>query len=174
MLTEKILFKESLVHTKYDGDTDIINKHIEHILLFDKGRAGSYKGGYQSNDITFGFQELCFFVRDHALQIADNLVFGNFWLNINKGTDFNTEHIHELNGVSAVYYHKVCCDKCPIYFKHLCPMIVENTPSFQPTSGDIVYFPSYLPHGVQGCGNPEHERITIAFNFGVSKWGLMK
>ena len=140
MLTEKILFKDSAYLTKYEGDKNIIDKHIEHILLFDKGRKGSNEGGY--------------------------------WLNINKGNDFNHEHIHELNGASAVYYHKVCCDKAPIVFKHLIPQIIENTVDYIPQEGDIIFFPSYLPHGVRACGNPEHERISFAINFKINKQSL--
>ena len=41
MLTEKILFKESAYVAKYEGDKNIIDKHVEHILLFDKGRVSS-------------------------------------------------------------------------------------------------------------------------------------
>ncbi len=169
MVTEKILFKESLFHTKYMGNIDVIDKHIEHILFFDKGRHGSNKGGYQSHDITFGFQELISFMQTSAKQISEDLVFENFWLNINKGTDYNSEHIHELNGASAVYYHKVCCDQCPIFFKHLCPHVVLDTAKVSPKEQDIVFFPSYLPHGVESCGNPEHKRISLAFNFKFHK-----
>lgn len=165
MITEKILFKESLFHTSYPGDLEIINKHIEHILLFDEGRYGSNEGGFQSNNISFGFKELITFMQGCVDKLGNGLVFSNFWLNINKGTHHNSEHIHELNGLSAVYYHKVCCDKCPIYFRHLCPHVVLDEASFSPKNQDIVIFPSYLPHGVKKCGHSDHERISIAFNF---------
>ena len=36
MLTEKILFKESAYITKYEGDKNIIDKHIEHIYFLIK------------------------------------------------------------------------------------------------------------------------------------------
>ena len=172
MFTEKILFKESAYITKYEGDKNIIDKHIEHILLFDKGRKGSNEGGYQSHDITFGFNELLTFTQKCAVELGPSLMLANFWLNINKGNDFNREHIHELNGASAVYYHKVCCDKAPICFKHLVPQIIENTVEYIPQEGDIIFFPSYLPHGVRACGNPEHERISFAFNFKINKHSL--
>ena len=89
MLTEKILFKESAYLTKYEGDKNIIDKHIEHILLFDKGRKGSNEGGYQSHDITFGFNELLTFTQKCAVELGPSLMLANFWLNINKGNDFN-------------------------------------------------------------------------------------
>lgn len=165
MITEEILFKESLFHTKYDGDIDVINKHIEHILFFDKGRQRTNRGGYQSHDITFGFQELLSFLEIHLKQINQKLRLSNFWLNINKGTCYNVEHIHELEGMSVVYYHKVCCDHSPIYFKHLCPQLVTGTEKFFPKNQDIIIFPSYMPHGVEACQHEEHERISFAFNY---------
>ena len=168
MLTEKILFKESMYHTKYTGDRNVIDKHIEHILFFDKGRVSSNNGGYQSHDITFGFKELIEFSQKCLEELKGGMTFGNFWLNINKGNDFNHEHIHELTGASAVYYHKTCCDKAPIYFKHLVPQIIENTVEFIPQEGDIIFFPSYLPHGVRACGDLNHERVSIAMNFNDS------
>ncbi len=172
MFTEQILFKESLFHTKYTGNTAIIDKHIEHILFFDKGRQGSNEGGFQSKDITFGFEELLTFAQKCAQQLEPSFILGNFWLNVNKGNNYNSEHIHELNGASAVYYHKVCCDKCPIYFKHLCSQVVLGTPKFYPKNGDLIFFPAYLPHGVEGCNNPEHERISLALNFKINKHSL--
>ena len=172
MITEEILFKESLFHTKYTGSIDVIDKHIEHILFFDKGRQGSNEGGFQSKDITFGFEELLTFTQKCAQELEPSLVLANFWLNVNKGNNYNSEHIHELNGASAVYYHKVCCDKCPIYFKHLCSQVVLGTPKFYPKNGDLIFFPSYLPHGAEGCNNPEHERISFALNFKINKASL--
>lgn len=165
MITEKILFKESLFHMKYKGDIDTINKHIEHILFFDKGRQKTNQGGFQSHDITFGFQELLSFLEINLKQFSKKLKLSNFWLNINKGNDYNLEHIHELDGVSVVYYHQVCCDKSPIYFKHLCPQLVTDTEKFYPKDQDIIVFPSYLPHGVESCGHQEHKRISFAFNY---------
>ena len=90
---------------------------------------------------------------------------GNFWLNVNKGNHYNDEHIHGLVGMSVVYYHKTCCNKTPIYFKHLVPAVVENVVEFSPMDGDIIFFPSHLTHGVRACGNADHERISIAMNF---------
>jgi hypothetical protein len=165
MLTEKILFKESAYVTKYEGDKNIIDKHVEHILLFDKGRVSSNQGGYQSHDITFGFQELIQFAQMCLTKLEYSFTFGNFWLNVNKGNHYNDEHIHGLTGMSAVYYHKTCCDKTPIYFKHLVPAIVETTVEFSPNDGDIIFFPSHITHGVKACGNVDHERISIAMNF---------
>ena len=57
-MIEKVIRKESIYLNDYTGDTDIIQKHIDHILTFDKGRVVSNRGGYQSNNITFGFDDI--------------------------------------------------------------------------------------------------------------------
>lgn len=169
MIEEHIILKESLFKVKYSGNLEIIDKHIEHILTFDQGRKGSNKGGYQSHDITFGFQELLTFIKNAMQSIDNETVFSNFWLNINKGNSFNNTHVHSLHGWSCVYYHKVCCDKTPIYFENLVPRIQVNQSRFVPTNQDIVFFRSYIPHGVDCCKNQDHERVSFAFNFNLTR-----
>lgn len=164
-MIEEVIRKESVFRTIYPGDTEIINKHIKHILEYDKGRIKSNKGGYQSNDITFGFEELIAFIKQSLIDINIKAVFSNFWLNINNGNDYNLAHIHELDHVSIVYYHKVCCENTPIVFSDMVPHIRHWTYNIVPKQGELLMFDADMPHSVSACGNPNHQRISIAFNF---------
>lgn len=160
------LYREVVYSNKYEGDTSIIDKHIEHLLLFDKGRTVSNIGGYQSNFITFGFYDLIEFMVNSINQVSPAKVkLNSFWLNINKGTDSNNVHNHGQSGWSAVYYHKVCCDKSPIVFHHYVPAIKCTTWPISPQNQECLFFDMSVPHSVKACGNAEHERVSIAFNF---------
>ena len=161
------IFKETISVKKFNGNLDIINKHIQHIVEYDPGRKISNVGGYQSNNITFGFKELIDQAYDGTkeLGIKSNLV--NFWLNINTGDNYNNCHIHPTDSISVVYYHQVCCEECPIKFTHLVPQIKTNYYELRPKNQDMLFFSGTIPHSVKGCGNKEHTRISIAFNFAI-------
>jgi len=165
MLEEEIIFKQTLLKTQFKGDTNIIDLHIKHILEFDEGRVKSNIGGYQSNDITFGFQELITFVFECFKEYNSNVILDNFWLNINKGTHFNKAHIHASNTWSVVYYHRVCCEKAALYFETLTPTLNNEPKQFFPKNQEIYFFDGLLPHGTVPCEQESHERISIAFNF---------
>lgn len=160
-----IINQECFYTNVYDGDSNIIQKHIEHILDFDKGRNVTNVGGYQSNDISFGFHDLIQFALKSFSLIKEPVRLDNFWININKGQDSNISHIHSTTGWSAVYYHKTCCDKSTLQFQHLVPTLVDVKCEYIPKEKTMVFFNSNIPHLVNCCGNLEHERVSIAFNF---------
>lgn len=164
-MIEQEIYKESIFINSYLGDSDIIQKHINHILEFDKGTQISNKGGYHSGNISFGFYDLINFATSSLSSIGENVSLSNFWININKGEDENISHIHAMDTWSAVYYHKVCCEKCTINFHHLVPTIVPNVFSHIPKEKTMVFFKSDKPHSVSPCNQANHERISIAFNF---------
>jgi hypothetical protein len=164
-MNEEIIYKQSIYRLMYPGDKDVIDKHNKHILEFDKGRVISNIGGYQSHDITFGYSDLIEYIKKALSTFELEMVFRNMWINVNKGTDYNLPHVHELNGVSAVYYHKMCCDKAPIIFQDVMPEVRQWKYEVTPKEGEILLFDSFIPHSVRGCGNPDHQRISIAFNF---------
>ena len=172
MLEEVLINKQSFYKTKYTGNLEIINKHINHILEFDKGRQKTNIGGYQSNFINFGFEELINFTGMAISKILeqDNLQphLDCFWLNINNGTHYNTAHIHSIHLMSCVYYHKVCCDKSPLVFTSIVPTIDTHEKKFIPQNQDLIFFDGIYPHRVDGCGHNDHERISIAFNYSYS------
>ena len=162
----KNVIREDCFYTNtYQGDSEIIQKHINHILEFDKGRVKTNRGGYQSNDITFGFDDLIKFSFDSLKAIGHPVILQNFWLNINDGYSYNDSHIHCNDGWSAVYYHKTCCEKATLEFHHLVPTIIDYDYRYAPIEKTMVFFKSYLPHSVNACNCQNHERISIAFNF---------
>lgn len=161
------IFKETVWVKKFNGNLDIITKHAQHIVEFDSGRNKSNVGGYQSNDITFGFQELIDQAYNGVKELKNNnrVNLVNFWLNINTGDNYNNTHIHATDFISVVYYHKVCCKDCPIRFTHLVPQLKKEWFDIIPQNQDMLFFSGILPHSVKGCGNKDHTRISIAFNF---------
>ena len=164
-MIEEIIHKQSVYRTNYTGDTQIIDKHIDHILEFDKGRIKSNKGGYQSHDITFGFDDLIAYIQNSLTRINYKTNLANFWLNVNQGYDFNAAHIHDLEYISVVYYHRVCCHNTPIIFCDMVPHIRQWTYEITPNEGEILMFESEMPHSVKACNNENHKRISLAFNF---------
>jgi len=166
-MIEHTIIKQSCFTKSFEGDLNIIDKHIEHIKEFDEGRVISNQGGFQSNDITFGFKELLHSIYDGFKEVNLNTNLHSFWFNINKGSDHNATHIHSTNVWSVVYYHKVCCDNSPLIFSSLVPSIQQDHYIYTPKPQEIVYFPGWYPHSVRGCNQVNHERISIAFNFQI-------
>ena len=166
-MIEQIIHKDSFFINEYTGDTNQIDAHIKHLITFDKGRKISNNGGYQSNDVTFGFEELIKFAFDSFNSLNKKARLRSFWVNINKGEHFNHPHIHDFKGWSAVYYHKVCCEKSTINFHHLVPNLHEEVLSYPPKEKQMIFFNSMQPHSVSACHEVDHERISIAFNFDI-------
>ena len=164
-MNEHIILKQSFFSKTFEGNTDIINKHISHIKEFDEGKVFSNKGGYHSNNITFGFYELLESVQEGFKELNINPRLQNFWLNINKGSDSNRIHTHPDSHWSVVYYHRVCCENSPLVFSSHVPLIHEATSAYNPLPQQIIYFPGWYPHSVEACNQADHERISIAFNF---------
>lgn len=163
-MIEQTIHKDSFFVNEYLGNTDQIDAHIKHLITFDKGRAISNIGGYQSNNITFGFNDLIEFAINSLLSIGEKTKLGTFWVNINQGNHYNLQHVHEREVWGAVYYHKVCCEKSTINFHHLIPALHENVCSYSPKEKQMIFFKGLQPHSVSACNGVDHERISIAFN----------
>ena len=165
-MIEETIFKETIFINDYKGNADIIQEHIKHLITFDKGRNKSNRGGYQSHDITFGFHDLIQFSIESLASIGEKVRLRNFWANINQGNDYNVVHLHDINGWSAVYYHKVCCEKTTLNFHHLVPAVAGHSEySLVPKEKKMVFFKAQQPHSVFPCSQENHQRISIAFNF---------
>ena len=164
-MIEQIFHKDSFFVSEYQGDENQIHEHIKHLITFDKGRVISNSGGYQSNDVTFGFYDLIDFAINSLDSINQKVRLSNFWININKGEHSNKLHSHNLGGWSVVYYHKVCCEKSTINFHNLVPAINNNVFSYSPKEKQMIFFQGHIPHSVSACSGVDHERISIAFNF---------
>ena len=101
------------------------------------------------------------------------------WAIINKNEDFNVLHSHPNCYLSAAYYVKAPknCGKfeieCPNIAKmNSFPAIEKPTDlnirvvSLDITEGDLLLFPSYLPHKV-AKNESDQDRIVISFNVGI-------
>ena len=105
----------------------------------------------------------------------------SMWAIINKKGNFNIEHSHSNNYLSAAYYVKAP-DNCG-NFKASNPNILtrnfypkskqgtelnSNSVSIKISEGDLLIFPAYLPHSVEENQSDE-ERIIISFNIDILK-----
>lgn len=103
------------------------------------------------------------------------------WAIINKKGNFNIEHTHPNNYLSAAYYVKAP-DNCG-NFKATNPNILDrhmraksNQPnelnsisaSIKVNEGDLLIFPAYLPHSVEENKSDE-DRVIISFNIDILK-----
>ena len=100
---------------------------------------------------------------------------------INKKGNFNIEHTHPNNYLSAAYYVKAP-DNCG-NFKATNPNILSrhiraktkqanelnsNSASIKINEGDLLIFPAYLPHSVEENKSNE-DRVIVSFNIDILK-----
>ena len=105
----------------------------------------------------------------------------SMWAIINKKGNFNIEHTHPNNYLSAAYYVKAP-DNCG-NFKATNPNILSrhvrakaekanelnsNSVSIKINEGDLLIFPAYLPHSVEENKSDE-DRVIISFNIDILK-----
>ena len=105
----------------------------------------------------------------------------SMWAIINKKGNFNIEHTHPNNYLSAAYYVKAP-DNCG-NFKATNPNILSrhvrakaekanelnsNSVSIEINEGDLLIFPAYLPHSVEENKSDE-DRVIISFNIDILK-----
>ena len=103
----------------------------------------------------------------------------SMWAIINKKGNFNIEHTHPNNYLSAAYYVKAP-DNCGD-FKATNPNILNrhvrakaekanelnsNSVSIKINEGDLLIFPAYLPHSVEENKSDE-DRVIISFNIDI-------
>ena len=105
----------------------------------------------------------------------------SMWAIINKKGNFNIEHTHPNNYLSAAYYVKAP-DNCG-NFKATNPNILNrhvrakaekanelnsNSVSIKINEGDLLIFPAYLPHSVEENKSNE-DRVIVSFNIDILK-----
>jgi uncharacterized protein (TIGR02466 family) len=171
-----------------------LSKHVYKLKDEDKkGLKRSNKGGWHSKNFELGFKDTI--QNKFALEIQENIinVFQNYgwktknvnirikemWAIINKSEDFNVVHTHPNCYLSAAYYVKAPknCGK----FEVECPNIAKRNSypeiekqnelnigvvSIDIQEGDLLLFPSYLPHKVSKNQSGE-DRIVISFNIDI-------
>ena len=77
----------------------------------------SNRGGWHSKELETPLppaldeliNDLTMFINDYCAQITgiNDLMLGNWWININGKNNYNTEHDHQNSVLSAVYYVEV-------------------------------------------------------------------
>lgn len=99
------------------------------------------------------------------------------WVNVNKPTEFTHRHVHPNSFASGVLYLSVQGQNAGIVFHKPTQHSSNTTYSLQPKStgrdvphemvnvrnGDLIVFPSYLPHSVPKNLTSEN-RWSLAFN----------
>ena len=104
------------------------------------------------------------------------------WININPTGSRNVHHTHPGAEYSAVYYLKNESNTGIVFVHplqhtayytttHTNPKLVEDTrasPQYriEPSQGDLLLFPSYLPHWVEENKGTE-DRISISWNINM-------
>ncbi len=110
-----------------------------------------------------------------------NIRISEMWAIINKKDDFNVIHTHPNCYLSAAYYVKapINCGKFEIEHpniakKYAYPEVETRNElnlevaSIEIKEGDLLLFPSYLPHKVSQNFSDE-DRIVISFNVDIHK-----
>ena len=109
------------------------------------------------------------------------LIHGQAWININPTHGYNVSHIHPNSDYTFVYY--LTDDNVDIHLQHphvyeqhnhylsLQQQYKEQYPSghivsITPNKGDILMFPSYIPHFVDS-NNKSSKRVSISWNSDV-------
>ncbi len=106
----------------------------------------------------------------------ENVGMTSLWFNVSRPGYSHKTHVHPNNILSGVYYLRGSAKAGDIVFDDprpqasvLLPDIIESTKfnahSFQlpPEPGQLVMFPSWLPHRV-AVNRGDEERISISFN----------
>ena len=121
------------------------------------------------------FENFGWKIKDKNIRISE------MWAIINKKDDFNVVHTHPNCYLSAAYYVKAKknCGKFEVehpnnakrYFFPEIEKINEfnlEVASIDIEEGDLLLFPSYLPHKVSQ-NNIDEDRVVISFNVDIAK-----
>lgn len=149
----------------------------------------SNRGGWHSGELIIPipsdleklFNDLTVFVNDVAARYTgtNDLVLGNWWININGPYDYNMPHDHQNSVLSGTYYvsvpepnmgdlvlHRGDSAEFFLTSKVKREQTMANALSVPcPVEESKFYlFPSWVKHSVDR-NNTSSERISIAFNF---------
>ena len=164
-------YKEDLVDYFYDFSSK--NESSSHSNL----------GGWQSNSLMHleqsfkPFMDLMWNTLEPYVQkITDEscvmleLYLHNLWFNINGTNALNTLHTHPHSIYSGVMWIKAPenCGNLVMVDPSAHNMfgVVPTEYEFQPVEGNIILFPSHVPHYVKP-NNSDEDRISVSFNFTI-------
>ncbi len=185
---EHNLFPNPLWQIQIKGvDNDAIKEYCYHLKDNTEGVTISNRGGWHSKEILEPlpdalnelFSNFLGFVNDYCAQITglNNLMLGNFWVNINQKYDYNRTHDHQNSILSAVYYVDAEGDDIGNFVAERDDTAefflgsYKNVSGFTGTSfaitpltGFAFLMPSWMLHSVEQ-NLTDRDRISIAFNF---------
>ncbi len=185
---EHNLFPNPMWQIQIKGvDNDAIKEYCYHLKDNTEGVTISNRGGWHSKEIiqplpdalTELFTNFEGFVNDYCAQITglNNLMLGNFWVNINQKYDYNRTHDHQNSILSAVYYVDAegedignfvaeRDDSAEFFLGSYKNVSGFTGTSFAitPLTGFAFVMPSWMLHSVEQ-NLTDRDRISIAFNF---------
>lgn len=170
-------------------DNDPIKQYCLRVRQNNPGVTISNRGGWHSKELITPipqelenlFNDLTVFVNQVPARHTgiDNLVLGNWWININGKYDYNMPHDHQNSILSGVYYVSVPQPNMgnlmlhrsdPAEFFLTSKVQRQQTPSNMLSvecaveQSKFYLFPSWTKHSVER-NEGDQERISIAFNF---------
>ena len=184
---EHMLFATPFWQTKVEGvDNEPIKKYCYEMREKKPGVVISNRGGWHSKDILEPvpdelqnfFNQVTMWANSYCAQITNinDLVIGNWWVNINPKYTYNRTHDHQRSILSGVYY--VDCegenignlvverdDNMEFFagrYQNTSP-ICMNTFRMLPYTGFLLMFPAWTYHSVE-ANLEDRDRISIAFN----------
>ena len=180
----------------YERHNQDLKKYIYNAYNEDpNGLSRSNQGGWHSKPFdlkdkssapfTF-FQSIQKYVADVFkeygwLYVPGKVNLTEMWAIINKKNNFNIEHTHPNNYLSAAYYVKAP-ENCGSFIvtnpnsvsreritaSERKTEFNQNIAQIKPNEGDLLLFPAYLPHSV-GMNLSDEDRIVISFNVDILK-----
>ena len=180
----------------YERHNQDLKKYIYNAYNEDpNGLSRSNQGGWHSKPFdlkdkssppfTF-FQSIQKYVADVFkeygwLYVPGKVNLTEMWAIINKKNNFNIEHTHPNNYLSAAYYVKAP-ENCGSFIvtnpnsvsreritaSERKTEFNQNIAQIKPKEGDLLLFPAYLPHSV-GMNLSDEDRIVISFNVDILK-----
>jgi len=186
---EAHLFTTPIWEVMIDGvDNNAIAQYAQDLRKKYPGVNISNRGGWHSKELDLPLpqaldnliNDLTLFVNDYCGQLTgiNDLILGNWWININGNHDYNAEHDHQNSILSAVYYVQVEAhntgdlvvhrdDSSRYYlgkYRNTNTHFAQQSYTTPPITGKSVIFPAWTKHSVER-NNSDTERISIAFNF---------
>ena len=192
-------FPQPVFHYKIDNfekHNNELSKYIYDLYEADKeGLQRSNIGGWHSKPFNLKDQQSApynFFMETQKYvvdvfkeygwsYVPEKINLTEMWAIINKKDNFNIEHTHPNNFLSAAYYVKAP-ENCGS-FRVTNPNIIsreriarsdsrtdlnQNVGQIVPSEGDLLIFPAYLPHSV-GKNLSEEDRVMVSFNIDIQK-----
>ena len=180
----------------YERHNQDLKKYIYNACSEDpNGLSRSNQGGWHSKPFDLKdknsapfifFQSIQKYVADVFkeygwLYVPGKVNLTEMWAIINKKNNFNIEHTHPNNYLSAAYYVKAP-ENCGSFIvtnpnsvsreritaSERKTEFNQNIAQIKPKEGDLLLFPAYLPHSV-GMNLSDEDRIVISFNVDILK-----